>query len=517
MTTAMGRKKKQFFGPGDFNQEDENLGRQHFDTCLEDQNNVLDPIYSTWKLFPGASTEIGNSVGALKGILKMWAGQGFYQDSEGNFQTHAVSKEAPDWFNTLESKSSGGKPRTPPNRWLSELDAKKIVNQDPNHTEHFKCRIYILKGFNLAPIGGGNSANPYIVVQMQDKGNVEELLATGFDGHFYFSDDSNVRPNTINPEFNYWHELDGMFPCISSLEISVYDRGYVTDTLIGMTTIDLEDRWFDKEWRRLRDVQQVPRENRVLLNNDSMVPQGKLEMWLEMYEPKVAVDVPIVPIESPQVTEWELRLVVWETRKVPKIDDKRYTNMYITGELLYFTKDGEKSSKQIFETDTHDGVRDGSGKFNWRMKYQLPVPCKNPRLRIQVLDYSMFGVDGFVCESIINLNRIVKQALVTQEEVAKPKQYFKLSSSNFPGQSRGEVDLQINLLPLKQAEKNPVGAAREKPNDDPFLPEPVRKVRSYFSSDFMKWVYRIIIFGVILGGIVLSVVGTGVQSSTGGR
>ena len=30
--------KEDSFWPGDFNQEDENLGRQHFDTCLEDQN-----------------------------------------------------------------------------------------------------------------------------------------------------------------------------------------------------------------------------------------------------------------------------------------------------------------------------------------------------------------------------------------------------------------------------------------------------------------------------------------------
>ena len=75
---------------------------------------------------------------------------------------------------------------------------QKTCKQDPNHTEHFKCRIYILKGFNLAPIGGGNGKS-YIVVQIQDKVNVEELLATGFDSHFYFSDDSNVRPNTINP------------------------------------------------------------------------------------------------------------------------------------------------------------------------------------------------------------------------------------------------------------------------------------------------------------------------------
>ena len=42
-----GEKEEAVFWPGDFNQEDENLGRQHFDTCLEDQNSVLDPIYST--------------------------------------------------------------------------------------------------------------------------------------------------------------------------------------------------------------------------------------------------------------------------------------------------------------------------------------------------------------------------------------------------------------------------------------------------------------------------------------
>ena len=99
----------------------------------------------------------------------------------------------------------------------------------------------------------------------------------------------------------------------------------------------------------------------------------------------------------------------------------------------------------------------------------------------------MFGVDGFVCESIINLNRIVKQALVHRKKLRNQNNILNCQAQTFPA-NPVEVDLQINLLPLKQAEKNPVGAAREKPNDDPFLPEPVRKVRSYFSSDFMKWV-----------------------------
>ena len=150
---------------------------------------------------------------------------------------------------------------------------------------------------------------------MHDRGEVERVLGSGFEGHFDFSDDNNYKSNTLNPEFNWWHELDGILPSISTLEVALYDHGYITDTLIGRTYIDLEDRWFDNEWRRLRDVQQIPRENRVLLNDYNRVPQGKMEMWIELYEPKKSIDIPIVPIESPQVTEWELRLVVWETRE----------------------------------------------------------------------------------------------------------------------------------------------------------------------------------------------------------
>ena len=146
------------------------------------------------------------------------------------------------------------------------------------------------------------------------------------------------------------------------------------------------------------------------------------------------------------------------------------------------------------------------------MKYRVPIPCKNPRIRVQVHDYAMFGVDGFIGESIINLHQTFKEALQTQAEVSKAKTFFRMSSSSFPGESRGEVDLQMNIVPLRDAEKNPVGAARDKPNDDPFLPEPVRKVRSFFNSNFMYYVKIVFAIGVFAGTIFFIVVGTNVNN-----
>ena len=508
-------KEDAVFWPGDFDDTSENLGRQIFPVALE-AARLLNPVYDTWELYYVGNNSAASSrrtgtekhvMGKLKGILKMWnLSEAHYLDEAGTPRAHAVLPETPGWFNCLESKLHGKK-RDPENLWISDL------KMNASKVERLKVRIYIIKASHLAPLATGNSSNPYISVEMHDRTIADCIFGIDGEGHYKFSDENNYKPNTLNPDFNWWHELDAILPSVCTLEVCLFDRGYVTDTMIGRTYVDLEDRWFDRDWRRLRDIQQVPKEHRVLLNDYSLVSQGKMEMWVEMYEPKKAIDVPLVSIESPQVTEWELRLVVWETRKVPKVSDKRSTNMYVSGELLYFDMDGVPAPKQVFETDVHEGVRDGSGKFNWRMKYRIPIPCKTPRLRIQVHDYEMFGIDTFICDCVINLNHILKEAMHSGEEVSKPKSYFRLSSSNFAGDSRGEIDLQINILPEKVFTKSPVGMARDKPNDDPFLPEPSRKIRSFFNSNFMKWVRRVVLLGAIIAIIFFSTLGSQVNNS----
>jgi hypothetical protein len=150
-------------------------------------------------------------------------------------------------------------------------------------------------------------------------------------------------------------------------------------------------------------------------------------------------------------------------------------------------------------------VRDGSGKFNWRMKYLVQVPCKHPRLRVQVYDHDMFSLDGFACETVINLETLFREALLSQDEVKRPKKHFKLTSSNHLGENRGEIDLQINLMPINLAEKNPVGNARDKPNEDPFLSDPVRERTGMFDSPLFRYLKMLVCFAIFAGLGVLGV------------
>ena len=39
-------------------------------------------------------------------------------------------------------------------------------------------------------------------------------------------------------------------------------------------------------------------------------------------------------------------------------------------------------------------------------------------------------------------------------------------------EDRGRVLVQIDVLPVDMADKNPVGKARQEPNHSPFLPQP---------------------------------------------
>ena len=155
--------------------------------------------------------------------------------------------------------------------------------------------------------------------------------------------------------------------------------------------------------------------------------------------------------------------------------------------------------QQVHETDIHDGVRDGNGRFNWRMKYSVEVPCKHPRLRVQIYDHDLFSLDGFACETIINLETLFREALLTGLEVKRSKKYFRLTSSNHQGENRGELDLQIHMLPISQAEKNPVGNARDKPNEDPFLPDPVRKTRGFFDSPIFRYICYALVCVMFIG------------------
>jgi hypothetical protein len=55
--------------------------------------------------------------------------------------------------------------------------------------------------------------------------------------------------NEPNPNFHEKYEFEGKFPGSTPLKIEVWDYDMIFgDDLIGITTVDLEDRYFNMEW-----------------------------------------------------------------------------------------------------------------------------------------------------------------------------------------------------------------------------------------------------------------------------
>ena len=119
----------------------------------------------------------------------------------------------------------------------------------------------------------------------------------------------------LNP--NYWASYDMMatVPGSANLVVSIYDKDNLNShDLIGSTMIDVENRWFNPEWR---SYPIKPVERRTLHLPSSALSQGKIEMWVDILTPGEAKELPMVDIKPPPPEGFELRVVVWETRNVP--------------------------------------------------------------------------------------------------------------------------------------------------------------------------------------------------------
>ena len=80
-------------------------------------------------------------------------------------------------------------------------------------------------------------------------------------------------------------------------KVSIFDADRVgARDFIGSTSIDLENRWFNSEWR---DMELKPVEMRTLRTPLSKMSQGKVELWVEMMTPEEARQVPMLDIKPP--------------------------------------------------------------------------------------------------------------------------------------------------------------------------------------------------------------------------
>jgi hypothetical protein len=130
----------------------------------------------------------------------------------------------------------------------------------------YVARVFVWKADNLQPADPNGKADPYLKCSL---------------GSFSQSNRKQHIKKTLAPDFYTFYEIPVSIPGDSTLKLSVYDwdrfhlPGTVplpasrrrlclccrsvkppspvtqSDTLIGETSIDIEDRWFHKKWKAM--------------------------------------------------------------------------------------------------------------------------------------------------------------------------------------------------------------------------------------------------------------------------
>merc|ERR1719410_3164919 len=147
--------------------------------------------------------------------------------------------------------------------------------------------------------------------------------------------------------------------------------------------------------------------------------QGQVEIILELLQLDAAKRIPFIDINPPPVEEWELRLIVWECRNVASKDRVSGLNdLYASCSLdssEFIEAIGKRVNDKAQKTDIHYRAKNGFGCFNWRMIWDIYLPCKRPpRLKLQLFDRD-FGSDDAICECVFSLSELYKAGFIKKD------------------------------------------------------------------------------------------------------
>ena len=350
------------------------------------------------------------------------------------------------------------------------------------NSEKFVVRVYVLRGLELRPMGADGLASPYLTAQLGAKtlGNRAEAIK-----------------GTLYPPFYRTFEFKPALPGASLLTLRV-NHAIETplpgqkDPVIGETTIDLEDRWFNEEWQKMRAM--PPLERRPVLLRRGGAAQGRLELFVEILSSADAGGPPL-NITPPPPESVELRLVIWSARNMENKKVILAQNDLFFRALLQGTDRMGRPVLMDKATDIHWFSSGGTGSFNYRIVYRFELPLANPKLKISAWNKDIVGTtDDTIGELTIPLGemcgRLIKQMRALRAggdknpavELLEPvpdamnggKKWMSIFHPSQKKVRKGEIELQYSLLSARRADQRPVGEGQDEPNRDPVLPRPDR-------------------------------------------
>ena len=339
-------------------------------------------------------------------------------------------------------------------------------------------RVYILEIRDLKPKDKLSDNDPYIKIY--------------FGGEKKFDEQKYHHNDVKKVDWYKYYDILTVFPGDSTLKIEVWDYNPIfKDELIGETSIDLEDRYFNNDWQNLRFK---PIETRKLDHPDIFgQQQGHILMWVDIFDKKDSLNMTPWQICPEPISKIELRLIIWETEGMRMADVEDTSDIYVTAYV-------DQKKKQ--STDTHFRCMTGNASFNWRVVFQLDVPSVNNKLTLHAYDKDIFSKDDFLGGAEIDLTELIKIPKDLDVPIAFSKDYvdslpdghaiyeeqggiefctdaddkelnkFWIQCYYQNGKS-GRILCSLELLPLWKAELNKVGKGRKDPNTSPYLPPPV--------------------------------------------
>eukprot|EP00744_Colponema_vietnamica_P005269 GILI01007734.1.p1 GENE.GILI01007734.1~~GILI01007734.1.p1 ORF type:complete len:1327 (-),score=328.72 GILI01007734.1:207-4187(-) len=318
-------------------------------------------------------------------------------------------------------------------------------------------RAYVMNAQKVMPKDFDGSCDPYIWIFNSDRQGTRNNV----------KDSANVVNNSLNPEFNKCYQLPCTIPDHNDLTIQLWDQDdpITGDDFIGQTRFDIEDRFMHPQWRRLKHgFRTVPIEPRNLMSETSLVAQGVLNMWLEILT-KAEAGAPPEVLSAPKPEDFQIRLVIWNAKDVP-LADGDHVDVMISCSVI-----GQDGEDIIQKTDVHRDSRNGKAQFNWRMIFNILVPSKAPRLKVQIWNANLLTADEPLSEAVIDMKSIYKK-LKKEKNATLNRGWLKLSHPSFPGENRGQVELEATIVTAEDAQADPRGIAREEPNKEPYLETP---------------------------------------------
>jgi len=322
-------------------------------------------------------------------------------------------------------------------------NVKPTIIRELKNKEMFRVRIYMLTAYVYAPPSSGK---PVVTVSIGNKKLSQQTRMQ--DETQSIADEFGLDPNasilgsqkrpaslpvlklqqgSTDPSTGKYslfklYEFDVELPGAPLLKIGLRDQQSFSSSILGETTVDLEDRWFSPEWKRIgaekasEGVLLKPVETRSLWIPTSQSVQGTVQMWVDIIPESAISRFPPIEIQAPEPTEFEVRLIIYKV----EIDlPKEYLDVILLKNLFVQAWIGQSRPQK---TDVHRDVQNGRAAFNWRMKFPKVLPTDlfgESRLFVQVWDKedSSFGNDECVCEFMHELSSAFAKAVATKEAI----------------------------------------------------------------------------------------------------